>query len=110
MLFLRWISKYLAHLTDFWKRGTSTHQAHEDTDELYDVSVGHGVESSKQGVEDGDTGRGDDGHFVREPDDNAEGTPLIIDIRSYLKEGNIISTCTTLSYIGNICFWGAQIV
>lgn len=52
---------------------TSTHQSHEDTDELYDVSVGHGVESSKQGVEDGDTGWGDDGHFVGETYDHPQG-------------------------------------
>ena len=51
-----------------------THQTDEDTDELYDISVSHGIEAAKQSVEDGDTSRHNDGHLVRQTDDDPQGT------------------------------------
>ena len=51
-----------------------THQTDEDTHELYDVSVSHGIEAAKQSVEDGDTGRRNDGHLLGQTDDDPQGT------------------------------------
>ena len=41
-----------------------THQSDEDTDELNDVRVGHGIEASKEGVEDSYAGAQDHRHGV----------------------------------------------
>ena len=50
-----------------------THQADENEDELYDVCVGHRVETSQQGVGDGH-GCGDpDAHGVGQIQDHAHG-------------------------------------
>ena len=38
-----------------------TYQTNEYTEELSYVSVGHGVETTNQSIEQGDTGRDDDG-------------------------------------------------
>ena len=51
-----------------------THQTDEDTDELYDISVSHRIEAAKQSVEDGDTGRSNDGHLLGQTDDDPQGT------------------------------------
>ena len=51
-----------------------THQTDEDTHELYDVSVSHGIEAAKQSVEDGNTGRRNDGHLLGQTDDDPQGT------------------------------------
>ena len=51
-----------------------THQTDEDTDELYDISVSHGIEAAKQSVEDGDTGRSNDGPLLGQADDDPQGT------------------------------------
>lgn len=50
-----------------------THQADEDEDELDDVSVGHRVEASQQGVGDGHRCRDPDAHSVGQVQDHAHG-------------------------------------
>ena len=69
----------------FVETSISTHQTDEDTDELYDISVSHGIEAAKQSVEDGDTSRRNDGHLVGQTDDDPQGTTYNQIRRSYIK-------------------------
>lgn len=50
-----------------------THQADEYQDELYDISVGHRVETSQQGVGDGHSNRDPDAQSVGHIQDHAHG-------------------------------------
>ena len=75
----------------------STHQTDEDTDELYDISVSHGIEAAKQSVEDGDTSRHNDGHLVGQTDDNPQGTTYNQIRLSYIKSPQEICQGTCFS-------------
>ncbi len=55
-----------------------THQPHENGNQLDDVRVGDRVEAAVEGVDDGDTGRGDDGRLQGQVGDDGESGALVI--------------------------------
>ena len=51
-----------------------TYQTNEDADELYNISVSHGVEPSNQRVENSDTRRDNDRRSFIQADHDADGS------------------------------------
>lgn len=51
----------------------TTYQTHKDAEKLHNISVGHGVESSNEGVEDGNQSRDHHRHVDVDVYDHAQG-------------------------------------